>query len=116
MAIEVSLHREMLAAIPHLRAFAVSLTGNPDYADDLVQAAILRGLEHLDKFQPGTSMQAWLFTILRNRFYTEIRRRRRQVEDPDGALAQKVAVLPEQGWHLDLSDMQTALTKLSIEQ
>jgi RNA polymerase sigma-70 factor (ECF subfamily) len=116
MAIEASLRPEMLAAIPHLRAFAISLTGNPDYADDLVQAAILRGLEHLDKFQPGTSMQAWLFTILRNRFYTEIRRRRRQVEDPDGALAQKIAVLPEQGWHLDLRDMQTALTKLSIEQ
>ena len=71
MPVEGSLRQEMLEAIPHLRAFAVSLTGNITYADDLVQTALLRGLEHIDKFQPGTSMQAWLFTILRNHFYTE---------------------------------------------
>ena len=71
MASEDHVRQAMLDAIPHLRAFAISLTGNITYADDLVQAALLRGLENLDKFQPGTSMQAWLFTILRNQFYTE---------------------------------------------
>jgi RNA polymerase sigma-70 factor (ECF subfamily) len=116
MANEDPIRDAMLAAIPHLRAFAISLTGNVTYADDLVQAALLRGLENLDKFQPGTSMQAWLFTILRNQFYTDIRRRRREVDDPEGALAGKLAVMPEQGARLDLNDMQVALAKLSVEQ
>src|SRR5919112_676969 len=95
MASEDPVRQAMLKAIPHLRAFAISLTGNITYADDLVQGALLRGLENLDKFQPGTSMQAWLFTILRNRFYTDMRRRRREVEDADGSWAEKVAVMPE---------------------
>jgi RNA polymerase sigma-70 factor (ECF subfamily) len=61
-------------------------------------------------------MQAWLFTILRNHYYTEFRKRRREVEDPDGAMAQQVAVMPEQGSRLDFRDMQVALAKLSVEQ
>lgn len=116
MAAECSVRQEMLSAIPHLRAFAISLTGSIDQADDLVQIALMRGLENLDKFQPGTSMRAWLFTILRNHYYTELRKRRREVQDPDGAMAQRLAVIPEQGSRLDFSDMQAALAKLSIEQ
>jgi RNA polymerase sigma-70 factor, ECF subfamily len=90
----------MLDAIPHLRAFAISLTGNITYADDLVQTALMRGLEYLDKFQPGTNMQAWLFTILRNHFYTERRKSRREVEDPDGVMAGAWLSCPgrERGW------------------
>jgi RNA polymerase sigma-70 factor, ECF subfamily len=116
MASEDPVQQAMLAAIPRLRAFAISLTGSIEKADDLVQTALLRGLKSLDKFQPGTSMQAWLFTILRNQFHTNYRKRRREVEDPDGAMAQRVAVMPEQGSRLDFTDMQVALTKLSIEQ
>jgi RNA polymerase sigma-70 factor (ECF subfamily) len=116
MALEMPLRQSMLDAIPHLRAFAITLTGNVVYADDLVQTALLKGLENIDKFQPGTSMQAWLFTILRNQFYTDLRRRRREVEDADGTLAGKLAVMPEQGARLDFSDMQAALAKLSVEQ
>jgi RNA polymerase sigma-70 factor, ECF subfamily len=116
MAIEDPIRQSMLDAIPRLRAFAISLTGNVTYADDLLQATLLRGLENLDKFQPSTNMQAWLFTILRNQFYTDIRKSRREVDDPDGALAGKLAVMPEQGARLDFADMKTALTKLNIEQ
>jgi RNA polymerase sigma-70 factor, ECF subfamily len=116
MASEDPVRQAMLKAIPHLRAFAISLTGNITYADDLVQGALLRGLENLDKFQPGTSMQAWLFTILRNQFYTDMRRSRREVDDPEGALAAKLAVLPAQGARLDFADMQAALAHLSVEQ
>ena len=116
MTVDASLRQEMLDAIPHLRAFAISLSGNITYADDLVQTALMRGLEYLDKFQPGTSMQAWLFTILRNQFYTDMRRSRREVDDPEGALAGKLAVMPEQGARLDFTDMQTALSHLSAEQ
>ncbi|QRM34424.1 sigma-70 family RNA polymerase sigma factor [Microvirga sp. VF16] len=114
--VDLALRQQMLSAIPHLRAFAISLSGDITYADDLVQTALMRGLEYLDKFQPGTSMQAWLFTILRNRFYTEIRRRRREVPDPDGIMAGSLSVLPEQGARLDLNDMLTALAQLSVDQ
>jgi RNA polymerase sigma-70 factor, ECF subfamily len=116
MPVEGSLRQEMLEAIPHLRAFAISLSGNITYADDLVQTALMRELEYLDKFQPGTSMQAWLFTILRNQFYTERRRKRREVEDPEGTMAGNLAVLPGQCARLDFTDMLAALARLSVEQ
>lgn len=113
---ESKIRQEMLAAIPRLRAFAISLAGHIEQADDLVQTAIMKGLENLDKFQPGTSMQAWLFTILRNQFHTEYRKRRREVEDPNGVMAQRIAVMPEQSSRLDFDDMRTALGKLNVEQ
>jgi RNA polymerase sigma-70 factor (ECF subfamily) len=110
------LRASLLKAIPHLRAFAISLTGKVDQADDLVQEAILRGLSHLDSFTPGTDLQAWLFTILRNLFYTSLRKRRREVEDPDGVMAGMLSTAPEQHGRLDLDDLRTALGNLSVEQ
>ncbi len=59
----------MLAMLPNLRAFAFSLCRNPDLADDLVQDTILRAWANLDRFESGTNLGAWLFTILRNGFY-----------------------------------------------
>ena len=58
----------MLAAVPSLRAFAISLSRNNDRADDLVQETLMRAWAHIDSFEPGTNMAAWLFTILRNLF------------------------------------------------
>ncbi len=109
-------HEAILKSLPHLRAFAISLTGEVDRADDLVQEAMLKALSHLHQFQPGTSMQAWLFTILRNHFHTQHRRRKREVEDPDGIIAGQVAVPPEQGGRVDLQDLRSALTKLPPKQ
>ncbi len=74
----------MLAAVPSLRAFAISLSGNVDRADDLVQETLLRAVTNIDSFQPGSHMSAWLTTILRNLFLTEYRKRRREVEDANG--------------------------------
>ena len=110
------LRASLFKAIPHLRAFAMSLTGKMDQADDLVQEAIVRGLSHLDSFTPGTNLQAWLFTILRNQFYTSTRQRRREVEDPDGVKAGMLSSAPEQNGRLDLDDLRTALGKLKVEQ
>jgi RNA polymerase sigma-70 factor, ECF subfamily len=110
------LRSDLFKAIPHLRAFAISLTGNVDQADDLVQEAIVRGLSHLHSFTPGTNLQAWLFTILRNQFHTAFRRRKREVEDPDGAMASLLSTPPEQHGHLDFEDFRAALAKLSVEQ
>jgi RNA polymerase sigma-70 factor, ECF subfamily len=111
-----STREAMLKAIPHLRAFAISLTGNPESADDLVQETLTRGLTHIDRFQTGTNVQAWLFTILRNQFYTGYRKRRRETEDPDGALAAKLAVIPNQDARLHYEDMRTALASLAPRQ
>lgn len=106
----------LFAALPHLRAFAISLSGNLDRADDLVQETLLRALTHLDHFERGTNLQAWLFTILRNLFHSDYRKRRREVEDPEGVIAGKVAVMPEQGAKLDFDDLRLAMAKLSPEQ
>src|SRR3954451_17693563 len=88
----------LLAAVPSLRAFAMSLTGNVDRADDLVQDTIVRAWSHFDHFKPGTNLHASLFTILRNLFHSDYRKRKRkrkrkrEVEDPNASLAQRVAV------------------------
>jgi RNA polymerase sigma-70 factor (ECF subfamily) len=84
MTLTPDLRDSLLQSIPSMRAFAVSLTGNVDQADDLVQEAMVRGLTYIQQFRPGTNIQAWLFTILRNQFHTMYRKRRREVEDPDG--------------------------------
>ncbi len=62
---------EMLDHLPALRAFAMSLTRNLSAADDLVQDTIVKAWSNLDKFRWGTNLRAWLFTILRNTFYSE---------------------------------------------
>ena len=108
--------QELFSALPHLRAFAISLTGDVDRADDLVQEAVLRGLSHLHQFKRGTNFQGWMFTILRNQFHSNYRKRRREVEDADGLYAAKVAIPPEQGAYLDFTDFRDALAKLSPEQ
>ena len=107
---------DLLLAIRSLRAFAISLVGRTDRADDLVQETLVKAWQHRASFQMGTNMGAWLFTILRNEFYTQIRKRKREVEDADGAIAAKVAVLPAQNGHMDLNDVQSALLKLPVDQ
>ncbi|CUU43865.1 sigma-70 family RNA polymerase sigma factor [Blastochloris viridis] len=116
MMIEPSMRDALLAAVPSLRAFAISLSGNVDRADDLVQETLLRALSHIDSFQPGTNLNAWLFTILRNLFHSEYRKRRREVEDADGVYAARLSTQPEQGARLDLEDFKAALTRLPPDQ
>jgi RNA polymerase sigma-70 factor (ECF subfamily) len=105
-------HRAILKAIPHLRAYAISLTGDMDRADDLVQETVTKALGHLHQFEPGTNMRFWLFAILRNQLHTQFRRRRWEIEDPDGIIAQQVTIPPAQIGHLDLQDLRSALGKL----
>ena len=67
-----------------LRAFGVSLCGDKERADDLVQETLFKAWNHLDSFKEGTNLKAWLFTILRNTYFSERRKRRREVEAADG--------------------------------
>ncbi|MBL0402584.1 sigma-70 family RNA polymerase sigma factor [Microvirga aerilata] len=114
--VEDTLRDQMLAAVPHLRAFAVSLTNHPDRADDLVQDTILRAWANSDRFERGTNLNAWLFTILRNLFHSEYRKRKREVEDGDGAFAARLKTHPNQQAHLDYEDFRIALAKLPLDQ
>ena len=68
--------RELTEVVPHLRAFARGLCGRPDMADDLVQETLLKAWAAQDRFEPGTSMRAWTFVILRNAYLTDMRRNR----------------------------------------
>ena len=66
--------RELVQLIPHLRAFARTLTGDPTAADDLAQDAMMKAWDARASYQMGTNMKAWTFMILRNQFYSEKRR------------------------------------------
>jgi RNA polymerase sigma-70 factor, ECF subfamily len=107
---------ELIAEMPNLRAFGISLSGSVSLADDLVQETLLRAWSKWDKFQPGTSLRAWLFTILRNIYYSNYRKRSREVQDSDGAYARRLVVSGDQESHLDLEDFRGALAKLPLEQ
>lgn len=112
----VGLRDELLAAIPPLRAFAVSLTADTDRADDLVQETLVKAWSNLGSFTPGTNMRAWLFTILRNTFYSNHRKQRREVQDVDGEHAARLATHPSQNGHMDLADFRDALARLPADQ
>src|ERR1700710_557540 len=116
MTLTPSLRDSMLAAVPSLRAFAISLSGNVDRADDLVQETLLRAIANINSFQPGTNMSAWMFTILRNLFRSEYRKRRREVEDTDGSYAETLKSPPEQGSRLEFKEFTAALNQLPEEQ
>ncbi len=116
MNLDPSVREAVLAAVPNLRAFAISLSGNIDRADDLVQETLLRALANIDSFQRGTNMSAWLFTILRNLFRSEYRKRRREVEDADGNYAKTLKTQPSQSAHLEFEEFRTALDKLPQDQ
>jgi RNA polymerase sigma-70 factor (ECF subfamily) len=107
---------ELVAEMPNLRAFAISLSGSVALADDLVQETLLRAWSKSDKFQPGTSLRAWLFTILRNIYYSNYRMRAREVQDSDSAYARRLTVSGDQESHLDLEDFRKALAQLPSEQ
>lgn len=116
MSVEASLRDELLAAIPRLRAFAISFTNNRDRADDLVQETILRAWASIHRFEPGTNLHAWLFTILRNLFHSEYRKRKYETEDADGSYAARLKTHPDQQSHLDFEDFRAALASLPRDQ
>jgi RNA polymerase sigma-70 factor (ECF subfamily) len=108
--------KDLIAAIPRLRALAVSLCGNVDRADDLVQETLTKALLNSASFQPGTNLMAWLFTVLRNAFYSEIRKRRREVADVDGKYEASLAAKADQDLHMEFLDFRDALQKLPPDQ
>ena len=108
--------QELIASIPNLRAFATSLSRNAATADDLVQDTLVKAWNNAASFEEGSNLRAWLFTILRNTYFSDLRRRSREVEDVNGAMADKLTVLPSQNSHMDMIDFRHAFDGLSDDQ
>ncbi len=107
---------DLLALIPFLRAFARSLCGNYESADDLAQETLVKAWQARDAFVPGTNLKAWLFTILRNQFYSDRRRAWRQVSWDQDAAERIPGTSQDPGWSAELSDTARAMRELSDEQ
>ena len=107
---------EIVEHLPSMRAFAMSLARNSATADDLVQDTIVKAWSNIDKFEAGTNMRAWLFTILRNTFYSLRRKRGREVADIDGELAGRLSEKPAHDGRLAMNDFRVAFAKLPDEQ
>ncbi|HWE46317.1 MAG TPA: sigma-70 family RNA polymerase sigma factor [Caulobacteraceae bacterium] len=112
---KASWRADVVALIPALRAFAWSLSHNAADADDLVQDTLVKAWTHQSKFEPGTNLRAWLFTILRNTYYTAATRRRREAPDPDGVHAATLSCAPSQEWSMTMHALHSALQQLPDE-
>ena len=107
---------ELLALLPHLRAFARGLCGRPDQADDLVQETVVKAWAARDRFADGTNMRAWTFTILRNSWLNQIRKGRRETALEEGQAETMLVSPPSQEDALHIADLQTALEQLPEER
>ena len=116
MELDQTLCSNLLGSTLMLRSYALSLCGTIDRAEDLVQETLLRAIAHVESFQPGTNLSAWLITILRNYFFSQRRKQRREVEDVDDHYADRGKREPEQIARVDFADFRTAFSKLPSEQ
>ena len=115
-ATEVSPRDEIVTHLGALRAFALNLSRNGATADDLVQDTVVKAWKSIHSFQVGTNMRAWLFTILRNTYYTNHRKARREVQDSEGHFAATLAVKPDHDGRMAMSDFMRAFNELPDEQ
>lgn len=107
---------DMLALIPSLRAFARGLCRNRDLADDVVQEAMMRAWAARETFKPGSNFRAWMFTIVRNEFFSVVRKRKRETSlDPEFAAATLIQEATQEGG-LHLDDVDQAMAKLPAHQ
>lgn len=107
---------ELVEHLPAMRAFALSLTRNPATADDMVQDTVVKAWTNIDKFEVGTNLRAWLFTILRNTYYSNRRKAKREVGDGDGVFTESLSQKPDHDGHLQMRDFRAAFVQLPDEQ
>ncbi|MFH5773178.1 sigma-70 family RNA polymerase sigma factor [Paracoccus broussonetiae] len=100
---------DVLCHIPALRAYSRALCRNRSDAEDLVQETLLRAIEHADSYRPGTNMRAWLFTIMRNRFFTNCRKAAREAPGAADCASVRPQVGPDQEWHMMAIELHAAL-------
>jgi RNA polymerase sigma-70 factor, ECF subfamily len=107
---------ELVALIPHLRAFARTLTGDPTAADDLAQDAMMKAWDARASFEMGTNMKAWTFMILRNQFYSEKRRSWRQSQLDQEAAERTLVAIDDPAAPVALDELRLGLSMLPSEQ
>lgn len=105
---------DILSHVRALTAYARSLTGNATDAEDLVQETLLRAIENAASYRQGTRMRAWLFTIMRNRFFTDCRKRARERTGAEDCVSGGPVVAPQQEWHMAAQEMQAALRDMPV--
>ena len=117
---EKLLERQMVALMPNLKAFATSLCKDPVRAEDMAQQTFLKAWEHRDSFAFGTNLRAWMFTILRNTYFTEQKRKRREIEAKDGNIEAvsdtRVSQLPNAPGRVDLFETRAAMQTIPADQ
>ncbi len=115
-AMEDAFKRELVALIPHLRAFARTLAGDPAGADDLAQDAMIKAWDARASYQMGTNMKAWTFMILRNQFYSEKRRSWRQTQLDQEAAERTLVAIDNPEAPVALDELRLGLAMLPAEQ
>jgi RNA polymerase sigma-70 factor, ECF subfamily len=113
---EEAFKRELVALIPHLRAFARTLAGDPASADDLAQDAMIKAWDARASYQMGTNMKAWTFMILRNQFYSEKRRSWRQTQLDQEAAERTLVATDNPEAPVALDELRLGLSMLPAEQ
>ena len=107
---------DLIALIPHMRAFARTMTGNPAQADDLAQDALAKAWQCRDSFQMGTNMKAWTFMILRNQFYSDMRRAWRNVQLDQEAAERTLLASDDPNAPIELNELRMAMAALPVDQ
>ncbi|AFW02115.1 XRE family transcriptional regulator [Gluconobacter oxydans] len=111
----MTFHDQVIAILPKLRVQALSLTRNRAAAEDLVQDAVCNALAAQNSFIPGTNFSAWMHRILRNRFISDLRKRR-ETTDIDDVPASTFASPATHEDSLALKDLSLALSRLPADQ
>jgi RNA polymerase sigma factor (sigma-70 family) len=98
--------------IPALRAFARTFYRNPNDADDLVQDTLLKAIKSFDSFEPNSRLKSWMFTIMRNTFYTRVKVYAREAPGAVECTGMRPAVEPSQEWSIKTREVREAINRL----
>ena len=110
-----SFHDQVIRLLPKLRVQALALTRNRTAAEDLVQDAVCNALSAQTSFIPGTNFAAWMHRILRNRFISNLRKRR-DTTDIDDVPAHTFATDAPHEDRLALKELARAISRLPGDQ
>ncbi len=109
---DADLRRQITVLLPDLRGFARFLVRDRVMADDVVQDTLVRALAAAHQFEPGTNLKAWLFTILRNQFYEQARRRKREADALGARFDREEGASPAQLARAEINELQSLIWKL----
>ncbi|MBX9588539.1 MAG: RNA polymerase sigma factor [Hyphomonadaceae bacterium] len=109
----------MVAVLPRLRRFAYALTGSTEHGDDLVQEACLRALSRVERWQPGTRLDSWMYRIAQNIWLDRMRANKVRGEVVDVEAVEELPGLDGREItesQLTLEEVDAALRRLPAEQ